>query len=79
MQALRKHTESEWVLLYIERWRIAPMQHPDGVIEQRTGGMPQGGVIISPLLMNLFLHYVFDKRMAIHEPRLRLARYADDA
>lgn len=78
MRALRKHTDSEWVLLYIERWLTAPMQHPDGVIEQRTRGTPQGGVI-SPLLMNLFLHYVFDKWMAVHEPRLRFARYADDA
>ncbi len=78
MRALRKHTESEWVLLYIERWLRAPMEHPDGVIEQRTRGTPQGGVI-SPLLMNLFLHYVFDKWMAVHEPRLRFARYADDA
>ena len=78
MRALRKHTDSEWVLLYIERWLTAPMQHPDGVIEQRSRGTPQGGVI-SPLLMNLFLHYVFDKWMAVHEPRLRFARYADDA
>jgi len=78
MRALKKHTDSEWVLLYIERWLTAPMQHPDGVIEQRSRGTPQGGVI-SPLLMNLFLHYVFDKWMAVHEPRLRFARYADDA
>jgi RNA-directed DNA polymerase len=78
MRALRKHTDSEWVLLYIERWLTAPMQHPDGEIEQRTRGTPQGGVI-SPLLMNLFLHYAFDKWMAVHEPRLRFARYADDA
>jgi RNA-directed DNA polymerase len=78
MRALRRHTDNEWVLLYIERWLTAPMQHPDGVIEQRSRGTPQGGVI-SPLLMNLFLHYVFDKWMAVHEPRLRFARYADDA
>ena len=37
------------------------------------------GGVTSPLLMNLFLHYVFDKWMAVHEPRLRFARYADDA
>lgn len=78
LRALRKHTDCQWVLLYIERWLTAPLQYPDGVIEQRTRGTPQGGVI-SPLLMNLFLHYVFDKWMAVHEPRLRFARYADDA
>jgi RNA-directed DNA polymerase len=53
------------------------MQHPAGVTEQRTKGTPQGGVV-SPLLMNLFLHYVFDQWMAVHEPELRFARYADD-
>ena len=78
MRALRKHTDCPWVLMYIERWLSAPMRHPDGEIEQRTKGTPQGGVI-SPLLMNLFLHYVFDKWMAVHEPMLRFARYADDA
>ena len=78
LRALRKHTDCKWVLMYIERWLSAPMQHSDGEIEQRTKGTPQGGVI-SPLLMNLFLHYVFDKWMAVHESGLRFARYADDA
>lgn len=54
------------------------MQHPNEGQEQRVKGMPQGGVV-SPLLMNLFLHYVFDKWMAVHEPKLPFARYADDA
>ncbi|MEW7984616.1 MAG: group II intron reverse transcriptase/maturase [Candidatus Thiodiazotropha endolucinida] len=78
LRALKRHTDCKWVLMYIERWLIAPMQHSDGQVEQRTKGTPQGGVI-SPLLMNLFLHYVFDKWMAVHEPRLSFARYADDA
>jgi RNA-directed DNA polymerase len=77
-RALKKHTDCEWVLLYIDRWLKAPMRHPDGALEQRSKGTPQGGVV-SPLLMNLFLHYVFDKWMAVHEPRLPFARYADDA
>lgn len=78
MRALKKHTDCPWVLLYIERWLKAPMQYPDGVLQERSRGTPQGGVI-SPLLMNLFLHYVFDKWMAVHEPKLPFARYADDA
>ena len=77
-RALQKHTDCEWVLLYIDRWLNAPMQHPNGDQEQRAKGTPQGGVV-SPLLMNLFMHYVFDKWMAVHEPKLRFARYADDA
>ena len=50
---------------------------------QRTGkGTPQGGVI-SPLLANLFLHYVLDEWFEREvKPRLRgrglLVRYADD-
>jgi len=77
MRALKKHTDCPWVLLYIERWLTAPMQYPDGVLQERSKGTPQGGVI-SPLLMNLFLHYVFDKWMAVPEPKLLFARYADD-
>jgi RNA-directed DNA polymerase len=76
--ALKKHIDCEWVLLYIDRWLKAPMQYSNGVREERTMGTPQGGVV-SPLLMNLFMHYVFDKWMAVHEPRLLFARYADDA
>lgn len=78
LRALRKQTDCKWLLMHIERWLTAPMQHPNGEIERRTKGVPQGGVI-SPLLMNLFLHYVFDKWMAVHEPGLRFARYAADA
>ena len=70
--------DCKWGLMSIERWLKAPMQRSDGVIEQRTKGTPPGGVI-SPLMMNLFLHSVFDKWMAVHEPELRFARYADDA
>lgn len=77
MKALRKHTDCKWVLLYIERWLTAPFQFKDGRQEQRTTGTPQGGVI-SPLLMNLFLHYVFDSWMTRHFPNNPFARYADD-
>ena len=44
----------------------------------RTRGIPQGGVI-SPLLMNLFMHYTFDAWMARDHIGLPFARYADDA
>ena len=54
------------------------MQRPDGTLEQRTRGTPQGGVI-SPLLANLFLHYAFDIWMQRHFPGVRFERYADDA
>lgn len=77
MKAVRHHTNSEWMLLYIERWLKAPFKRQDGSIEIRTKGTPQGGVV-SPLLANLFLHYVFDKWMETNHPRNPFSRYADD-
>jgi RNA-directed DNA polymerase len=59
LKAVRYHTDCRWVLLYVDRWLKAPMQTADGRIEPRAVGTPQGGVV-SPLLANLFLHYVFD-------------------
>jgi RNA-directed DNA polymerase len=44
----------------------------------REKGSPQGGVI-SRLLANLFLHYVFDRWMAKRYPQLPFERFADDA
>jgi RNA-directed DNA polymerase len=77
MRAVEKHTQISWVKLYIKRWLKAPFQMKDG-IKERTSGTPQGGVI-SPVLANLFLHYTFDKWMAINHPNNPFARYADDA
>ena len=77
MRAVRKHTECKWIPLYIERWLKAPFQKEDGTLVERRRGTPQGGVI-SPLLSNLFLHYVFDKWMERNCPQIPFCRYADD-
>jgi RNA-directed DNA polymerase len=77
MKAVRKHTNQRWVLLYIERWLKAPLQEVDGKLIARKRGTPQGGVI-SPVLANLFLHYVFDMWMEKNIPGLSWCRYADD-
>lgn len=77
MEAVRKHTNCKWVLLYIERWLKAPILKQDGVLESRTMGTPQGGVI-SPVLSNLFLHYAFDCWMNRKFPTIKFCRYADD-
>ncbi len=55
------------MVLYIERWLMAPVQEEDGQLVQREKGTPQGGVI-SPLLANLYLHVVFDGWMQHHYP-----------
>lgn len=77
MKAVYKHTDCGWILLYIERWLSAPIQMPDGSKVARIAGTAQGGVI-SPVLSNLFLHYVFDKWMQRHHPSVLWCRYADD-
>ena len=65
------------MLLYVERWLKAPMQLEEGKLEPRMAGTPQGGVV-SPLLANLFLHYVFDRWMAKTYPHILFERHADD-
>lgn len=76
MRAVRKHCSTPWVLLYIERWLKAPMEI-EGQLVVRERGTPQGGVV-SPLLANLFLHYVIDRWLRRHLRSVRFCRYADD-
>lgn len=77
MKLVRHHTGSKWMVLYIERWLKAPFIKEDGTVVERTQGTPQGGVI-SPVLANLFLHYVFDTWMRHEFSSLPFCRYADD-
>jgi retron-type reverse transcriptase len=56
MKAVRAHIKEDWILLYIERWLVAPFETEEGVLVSRVRGTPQGGVV-SPVLMNLFIHY----------------------
>lgn len=78
MKAVHQHTDNAWNILYIQRWLKASIQRPDGTLQERNKGTPQGGVI-SPVLANLFLHYAFDKWMDRDHPDKPFARYADDA
>lgn len=77
LKAVRKHTDNKWVVLYIERWLKAPMQLTNGSLVERTKGTPQGGVI-SCILSNLFLHYMFDAWMTKYHPDAPWCRDADD-
>ena len=78
MKAVRRHTGCKWVLLYLKRWLEAPVRMPDGTLAERDRGTPQGAVV-SPVLANLFLHYVFDLWMRLNHPDIPFERYADDA
>lgn len=77
MLAVRKHVPENWLQVYIERWLKAPIEHEEGRLERRERGTPQGGVI-SPLLANLYLHYVFDVWIEKHWSGIQFERYADD-
>ncbi len=73
----RRSPTARWVLLYVKRWLAAPLQHPDGTLVERDKGTPQGSAV-SPILVNLFMHYAFDLWMARNHPGCPFERYADD-
>jgi RNA-directed DNA polymerase len=78
LHAVSKFTDRKHILLYVKRWLKAPVQLKDGtLIENIEKGTPQGGVI-SPLLANIFLHFVFDKWMEEKFSNNPFERYADD-
>jgi len=77
LRAVARHTDSKWVLLYVERWLKAPMLMPGGTTLERVKGTPQGGPI-SPLIANIFLHYGFDTWMGREFPGVVFERFADD-
>lgn len=70
--------EQRWIVLYVKRWLAAPVQMPDGRIEERDRGTPQGSAA-SPVLANLFMHYAFDAWLEREFPAVSFERYADDA
>lgn len=78
LKAVKRFTDKKHILLYIERWLKVSVQQTDGTLEVNEGkGTPQGGVI-SPILANIFLHFVFDRWFEIRYPENTFERYADD-
>jgi RNA-directed DNA polymerase len=78
VKAVEAHTDAVWVVLYVKRWLCAPLQLPDGSLQERDRGTPQGSPV-SPVLANLFMHYAFDAWLAREFPAVQFERYADDA
>ena len=78
---LQQRVRDGVVLRLIGKWLNAGVVE-DGALTHPESGSPQGGVI-SPLLANVYLHYVLDEWFAREvQPRLQgrayLVRYADD-
>lgn len=79
---LAQRIDDKALLSLIKQWLKSRVKSPEGVFSKSSSGTPQGGVI-SPILANIYLHYVIDKwfdkkvkpKMA---GRAMLIRYADD-
>ena len=69
------------MLRLIGKWLRADVME-DGQLHNSRKGIPQGAVI-SPLLSNIYLHYVYDlwaqRWSKIHKTDVLLVRYADDS
>jgi RNA-directed DNA polymerase len=80
-QFVQRRLRDGVLLRLIGKWLNAGVME-SGQVSYPESGSPQGGVI-SPLLANVFLHYVLDEWLGQEvQPRLRgrayLIRYADD-
>jgi RNA-directed DNA polymerase len=80
-ELLRQRVRDGVLLRLIDKWLKAGVLE-GGELTYPEAGTPQGGVI-SPLLANVYLHYVLDVWFAeVVQPRLKgrafLVRYADD-
>lgn len=42
VKAVEANTDQPWVLLYVKRWLVVPLQFPDGTLQQRDRGTPRG-------------------------------------
>jgi len=82
MRMLEQRIDDKALLGLIEQWLKAPVIEVDGSSHRPDKGTPQGGVI-SPMLANIYLHYVLDHWFERKiRPKLKarslLIRYADD-
>jgi RNA-directed DNA polymerase len=81
IQLIEKRIADPRVLRLIQKWLKAGVME-DGVWSETEAGTPQGAVI-SPLLSNVYLHYVLDQwtDQWRHAARgeITIVRYADDA
>lgn len=82
IKMLEQRVNDKSLLSLVNQWMRAGILNEDGSTENPEEGTPQGGVI-SPILANIYLHYVLDQwfetEVRLHsEAELTLVRYADD-
>jgi len=82
MAVLKRRVTDSTMLRLIGKWLAAGVVEKDGRRIREKKGTPQGGVI-SPLLANIFLHYVVDVfvhtwRKTESKGEVYIVRYADD-
>ena len=82
LNMLMRRIDDKPLLKLIRRWLKAGILEIDGQVLHPATGTPQGG-IVSPILANIYLHYVldvwFNETVRAHcEGRVYLCRYADD-
>ena len=82
IRMLEERIDDRAFVRLIRKWLKAGILMPEGMVEYPDSGTPQGG-IVSPVLGNIYLHYVLDlwfervvKRNC--EGEAYLCRYADD-
>ena len=82
VRMLEERVEDRALIRLIRKWLRAGILEEDGSVVHPATGSPQGG-IVSPVLSNIYLHYVldlwFEKKVARGcRGHCKLVRYADD-
>jgi group II intron reverse transcriptase/maturase len=82
LQMLERRINDRSLIGLIRKWLRAGVMQPNGAVDYPECGTPQGS-IISPILANIYLHYVldfwFDREMKNRTTgRAVFIRYADD-
>jgi RNA-directed DNA polymerase len=82
IEMIKTRVDDEAFIRLIRKWLNAGVLNGDGSVSPTCGGTPQGGVI-SPILANIYLHFVLDRWFEgdvkkKSEGEAHMVRYADD-
>jgi group II intron reverse transcriptase/maturase len=81
LKMLERRINDKALIGLIRKWLRAGVLQPDGAVEHPERGTPQGS-IVSPILANIYLHYVldlwFEQEVKKVAGKATIVRYADD-